>query len=60
MSRRPDDTLYDGIFAGGYILNRSQLMPAWGQSLSDKEIRELVAHIRTLCNCKQPEWATDQ
>ncbi|MDH5610782.1 MAG: c-type cytochrome, partial [Cyclobacteriaceae bacterium] len=34
MSVRPDDTLFDGIFAGGYILNKSHEMPEWGASLS--------------------------
>ncbi len=57
MKRRPDDTLFDGIFAGGYILNRSHTMPAWGASLNEDEIRQLVDYIRELCDCQQPEWA---
>ena len=60
MAQRPDDTLYDGIFAGGYILNRSQTMPAWGETLSDREIRQLVDHIRALCDCEQPGWANEK
>ncbi len=59
MSRRPDDTLYDAIYAGGNIVNKSQHMPPWGQSLSSIEIRELVAHIRSLCNCAGPGWSRD-
>ena len=59
MSRRPDDTLYDAIHSGGYIVNKSHLMPPWGQSLSSTEIRELVAHIRTLCQCAGPAWSRD-
>ena len=57
MSRRPDDTLFDGIHAGGYILGRSHRMPAFGQMLSTPQIRSLVAHIRRLCRCEQPSWA---
>lgn len=57
MSERPDDTLYDGIAAGGYILDRSPLMPAFSQLLSREQIRALVGHIRTLCACEQPAWA---
>jgi mono/diheme cytochrome c family protein len=59
LSTRPDDTLYDGIHAGGSILNRSHLMPAWGETLAPKEIRELVGHIRSLCACEAPPWSRD-
>jgi mono/diheme cytochrome c family protein len=59
MSTRPDDTLYDGIHAGGYILNKHHFMPAWGQTLSDEEIRQLVAYMRKLCGCEGPLWARD-
>jgi mono/diheme cytochrome c family protein len=27
MSTRPDDTLFDGVYAGGYILNKHHFMP---------------------------------
>lgn len=57
MSRRPDDTLYDGIAAGGRILGGTGRMPAFGGSLEPETIRALVAHIRTLCSCEGPEWA---
>ncbi|HDL18919.1 MAG TPA: c-type cytochrome [Bacteroidetes bacterium] len=59
MSRRPDDTLFDGISAGGFILNKSNFMPPWGFSISPGEIRNLVAYIRTLCNCAGPAWSRD-
>ena len=59
MKNRPDDTLYDGIHAGGYILNKSHFMPAWGGMLSDADIRKLVAFMRTLCNCREPAWSRD-
>lgn len=57
MGRRPDDTLYDGIAAGGYVLDRSSRMPPFSELLSHVQIRALVAHIRTLCSCSQPAWA---
>ena len=57
MSLRPDDTLFDGIHAGGYILGRSHRMPAFGRMFSTRQIRSLVAHIRRLCRCEQPAWA---
>jgi mono/diheme cytochrome c family protein len=57
MSRRPDDTLYDGIAAGAFVLDGSPLMPAFADQLSPEQIRALVAHIRVLCQCEQPAWA---
>ena len=57
MSARPDDTLYDGIAAGGFVLKRSPLMPAFGELLAPGQIRALLAHIRTLCSCEQPAGA---
>ena len=59
MSLRPDDTLYDGIHAGGWILGKSHRMPAYGASLDDAQKRALVAHIRTLCRCLGPAWSRD-
>ena len=59
MSKRPDDTLFDGIYAGCYILDKSNLMPPFGLTLSHEEIRSLVAHIRTLCQCEGPTWLND-
>ena len=59
MSLRPDDTLYDGIHAGGWILGKSQRMPAFGASLSPQEIRSLVLYIRQLCDCEGPAWSRD-
>jgi mono/diheme cytochrome c family protein len=57
MSTRPDDVLFDGIYAGAYTLNKSNRMPAWGETLSTEQIRALVRYIRTLCHCRQPAWA---
>ena len=59
MARRADDTLYDGIFAGAWVLDGSPRMPAFGEILSPAEIRELVAYIRTLCDCREPAWSGD-
>jgi len=59
MATRPDDTLYDGVNSGGYILNKSQFMPPWGESLSPEQIKGLVGHMRTLCHCQGPSWSLD-
>lgn len=57
MSERPDDTLYDAIAVGGFVLDKSNRMPAFGAMLSPAQIRALVGHIRDLCDCSQPAWA---
>jgi mono/diheme cytochrome c family protein len=57
MATRPDDVLFDGVYAGAYPLNKSNRMPAWGETLSTAQIHALVRYIRTLCHCRQPEWA---
>jgi mono/diheme cytochrome c family protein len=59
MSGQPDDTLYDGVAAGGAILNKSHFMPAWGQTLSPAEIKNLVTYMRGLCQCQGPGWSRD-
>jgi mono/diheme cytochrome c family protein len=58
MSRRPDDALFDAIFAGGYVMNRSSFMPPFGQTLSRDQIWSLVRQLRTLCHCTGPAWST--
>jgi mono/diheme cytochrome c family protein len=57
MSTRPDDTLFDGIAGGGYILNRSHRMPAYGLTLTRGQIAGLVSYLRVLCRCQGPDWS---
>ncbi|MBI4502542.1 MAG: c-type cytochrome [Gemmatimonadetes bacterium] len=57
MSVRSDDALFDTIFSGGYIMNRSNLMPPFGATLTREDIWGLVRHIRTLCRCQGPTWS---
>ena len=59
MSMRPDDALFDAISAGGYIMNRSNRMPAFGRTLERRQIRALVRYLRTLCSCEGPAWSRD-
>ena len=59
MATRPDDTLFDGIYAGGYILGKSHRMPPWGFTLERDEIRRLVGYLRDLCGCEPPSWSRD-
>ena len=59
MQLRSDDALFDTIFGGGAIMNRSARMPAFGESLTTAQIRALVRYIRTLCRCEGPAWSRD-
>jgi cytochrome c oxidase cbb3-type subunit III len=49
MGKNSDDVLSKIIKGGGQSVGRSTVMPAWGDSLSDQQIRELVRFIRGLC-----------
>jgi mono/diheme cytochrome c family protein len=59
MSGRPDDSLFDAISVGGYIMNRSPTMPPFGETLTREQIWSLVRYLRTLCDCQGPEWSRD-
>ncbi len=51
MEDIPDDELLHAIKDGGLAVNKSVLMPAWGNVLTEDEIREMVAYLRHICNC---------
>ena len=57
MAARADDTLFDGIYGGGWVLGKSARMPAFGELLSADEIRAVVGYIRVLCGCEGPGWS---
>lgn len=57
MAVRSDDALYDTIAGGGGIMNRSPRMPAFGETLTEPQIRALVLEIRRLCGCEGPSWS---
>jgi mono/diheme cytochrome c family protein len=59
MSARPDDSLFDAIYSGGYIMNLSHLMPPYGRTLSREQIWSLVRYLRELCDCQGPAWSRD-
>lgn len=47
MATKTDEELFDGIKGGGRSVGLSALFPAYGKTLSDREIRDLVAYIRS-------------
>jgi cytochrome c oxidase cbb3-type subunit 3 len=51
MSGRSDEDLAKVIKEGGVAINKSVLMPPWGDEFSDEEVNNLVQYLRKLCNC---------
>jgi mono/diheme cytochrome c family protein len=47
MNSVPDDYLVMIIKKGGEYMGKMASMPAWEKRLSDQQIRDVVAHIRT-------------
>ena len=47
MKTLNDTFLYRAICSGGEAVGRSLVMPGWGEVLTDQEIRDLVAYVRT-------------
>lgn len=48
MSGLKDEYLFDLVKKGGAAVGKSALMPAWGGALSDEQIRDVIAYVRTL------------
>jgi mono/diheme cytochrome c family protein len=52
MGKLTSDDVYYAIKDGGKSVGKSSLMPRWGDTMDDGEIKALVEHLATLCNCK--------
>ena len=48
MNQIPDKVLSEIITKGGQSVGKSPFMPGWGSQLNDKQIRDLVAYVRSL------------
>jgi mono/diheme cytochrome c family protein len=44
----PDGYLFTVIAEGGGSIGKSTMMPAWKAKLSEQDIKDIIAHIRTL------------
>lgn len=51
MSKLADDEIRLAIAKGGDAVQKSELMPPWGNVLTAAEIDDLVAFLRKLCRC---------
>ena len=52
MSKRSDQKLRLVIAKGGDAASKSELMPPFGNTLTDAEIDALVIYLRKLCKCE--------
>jgi cytochrome c oxidase cbb3-type subunit III len=52
LETRTDEQFFEAIKFGGLSTGRAPCMPAWGNTLSDSTIHELVRYIRELCQCE--------
>jgi mono/diheme cytochrome c family protein len=55
MSKLTDQELRLAIAEGGDAVQKSELMPAWQNTLSAAEIDDLVLYLRKLCKCAGPK-----
>ncbi len=53
MSKLSDRELRLAIAEGGDAVQKSELMPGWGKTLSRGAIDELVVFLRKLCQCAE-------
>lgn len=49
MVKFTDEQIVNTITQGGPVNNLESLMPTWGDTLTTKEIKELVSYVRSLC-----------
>jgi len=52
LETRTDEQFFQAIKFGGLSVGRAPCMPAWGNTLRDSTIHELVRYIRELCKCE--------
>ena len=48
MNQLSDKHLFDIIAKGGSTVEKSPFMPSWGSQLKEKQIRDIISHIRSL------------
>lgn len=50
MNQLPDKFLLEIISKGGQAVGKSPFMPGWGNQLREKQIRDVIAYVRSLAN----------
>ncbi len=49
MASYSDDLLFKIIKDGGAAVKKSAMMPPWGASLTDQDVRNMVAYVKSFC-----------
>ena len=49
MTARTDEDLFKAIAEGGQAVNKSILMPNWGNHLGEDDINNIIAYLRVIC-----------
>jgi mono/diheme cytochrome c family protein len=49
-----DDRVYDAVAQGGTANGKSVLMPAWGHTLTERQLRDVIVFIRAFAAAKKP------
>ena len=58
MNPLTDKFLLDVISKGGSAVGKSSFMPAWGSSFNEKQIRDIVAYLRSIADPPyKPGWS---
>jgi len=52
MNKLSDADILNVIMDGGPSVSKSPMMPPWGKTLTEEEVKGLVAHLRVLCACE--------
>src|SRR3990170_6733099 len=62
MKKRTDEQLIKSITDGSKAVDKSNLCPPWGKTLTEKRIKELIVYIRSLSTQKagKPAVATKE
>lgn len=48
MNKIPDKVLFEIISKGGQAVGKSSFMPGWGSQLKEKQIRDIIAYLRSM------------
>jgi len=50
MNPLPNEELFKVVKEGGASIGKSNLMPAWGATLQDDQVKDVLAYVRSLAN----------
>lgn len=60
MEKLTDRYLAEVITKGGQAVSRSPLMPAWGRTLSERQIRYLISYLRTFGDVQESQKSSQE